>query len=254
MADHKRSLHVGEIVKAEVQALDPSGAWIDIEGENAFVPIAEIAWFEVEHPAIMLSVGNHIQVRVLGKTNMGVIECSIRKLERPGPTGPAVTVTTVVETPKHSPNMYRYNAEYHAFTLYRALHFPVRCPFEIGYIPATIDTDGEPLRMVILLTTPTFSGCELTCRVVGLLRVEDAAGPNEKLLGVSTVDPNFDDVYDLTDVSHHTLRKVVHYFSAIRSADHQSFHVKGWERASAGHQLVKEAETRYSDRKTDCTS
>ena len=250
MADHKRSLHVGEIVKAEVQALDRSGAWIDAEGVRAFVPLAEIAWFEVEHPAILLSVGDHIQVRVLGKTDRGVIECSIRKLERPDPTGPVVTVLTVVETPKHSQNMYRYNEEYHAFTLYRVLHFPVRCPFEIGYIPDTIGTDGESLRMVILLTAPTFPGCELTCSAVGLLRVVDAAGPDEKLLGVSTVDPNFDDVYDLTDVSHHTLRKVVHYFGAIRSADHQSFQVRGWERASAGHQLIEEAVARYRDSKT----
>lgn len=241
MADHRRVLHVGEIVQARVQALDHSGAWIEIEGQGAFVPLAEIAWFEVEHPAAVLRVGDQVQVRVMGKTDQGVLECSIRKLERPGPAEQVLTVTVVVETPKHSANVYRYSEAYRAFTLYRALHFPARCPFETGYIPGAKGADGEPLRMVILLTNSTFPGCELTCRVVGLLRVEDAAGPDAKLLGVVTVDPNFDDVYDVTDVSHHTLRKVVHYFHLLRSADRESFTVRGWERAFAARQLVEEA-------------
>ena len=250
MADHKRSLHAGEIVKAEVLALDRSGAWIGVEGRRAFVPLAEIAWFEVEHPAAMLSVGSHIQVRVIGVSEQGIIECSIRKLERPGPTGPVATLTAVVETPKHSQNVYRYSVERNAFTLYRVLHFPARCPFEIGYLPATVGADGEPLRMAILLTASTFPGCEVACRVVGLLRTVDDAGPDEKLLGVSTVDPSFDDAYDLTDVSHHTLRRVVHYFAVIRSADHHAFTVRGWERASAGQQLIEEAAARYRDSRT----
>ncbi len=251
MADHRRSLHVGEIVQAQVRALDHSGAWIEIEGQSAFVPLAEIAWFEVEHPAIMLRVGDRVQVRVLGRTGQGVLECSIRKLERPGPTGQVLTVTAVVETPKHSSNVYRYSEQYHAFTLYRALHFPARCPFEIGYLPGTRGADGEPLRMVILLTNGTFPGCELTCRVVGLLRVEDAAGPDAKLLGVVAVDPNFADVYDVTDVSHHSLRKVVHNFHLLRSVERESFTVRGWERAGAAHQAIQEATERSADADAD---
>ncbi len=247
MTDHRQPLHIGEIVQAKVQALDHSGAWIDIDGRRAFVPLGEIAWYEVEHPSVLLSVGTHIQVRVTGVTDQGVVECSIRRLERNGPAEPDVLVTAVVETPKHSQNVYRYNWRYNAFTLYRALPFPSRCPFEIGYIPATADMDGEPLRVVILQSTSTFPGCEIGCRVVGLLKTADDAEPGEKLLGVSTVDSNYDDVYDLTDVPHHTLRKIAHYFAADRSADHHAFTMKGWERADAGRLLVKEAMAHYQD-------
>lgn len=70
---------------ARVVSLDHSGAWVDVGETRAFVPLAEIAWFEIEHPSAMLAAGDWIRAKVTGQMKEGHWECSVRRVESDGP-------------------------------------------------------------------------------------------------------------------------------------------------------------------------
>lgn len=234
------------VQEGRVTSLDKSGAWLQIDGRPAFIPLAEIAWFEIEHPSAVVRVGDWVRVRVLGKTSGGILECSIRKLEGRTPGGPCVRVLAIVETPRGSHNIYRFDPGSGRITLYRVLHFTLHCPFEIGYLPDTRDAAGDPLRLVVLTSHPTFPGCQVECRIVGLLRTADSAGPDEKLLGIAERDGRMAEKYSLADVSHHTLNEIAHFFRTYRQIYNHSFKVKGWERADAAETILSEARQRFA--------
>ena len=236
----------GDTAEGQVTVLDHSGAWLQIDDMPACIPLAEIAWFEIEHPSSAMRVGDWVRVRVTGRTAEGVLECSIRKLEGGEPAGREICVDAVIETPKGSHNIYRFDAGRGSFILHRVLHFPLRCPFEIGCLPATRGAGGEPLRLVVLSSHPTFPGCCVECRIVGLLRTLDEAGPDETLLGVAARDSHFDDTRSLLDVSRHTFHEIVQFFRAHRRTQNHRFSVRGWERADAAESLIAEARARFA--------
>lgn len=70
-------MKIGDIVDARVDTLDHSGAGVDIGGTRAFVPLAEISWFEIEHPSSQLAVGDWIRAKVIGRLQDGRWECSV---------------------------------------------------------------------------------------------------------------------------------------------------------------------------------
>lgn len=73
----------GDIVEGRVIALDHSGAWLQANGFSIFVPLAEIAWFEIEHPSVLLKEDDEVRVKITGKDNAGDWTGSIRQLEPP---------------------------------------------------------------------------------------------------------------------------------------------------------------------------
>ena len=74
----------GEIVDARITTMDQTGAWIDINGFQAFVPLPEISWYEIEHPSAMVAEGAWIRAKVIGQVRDGRWECSVRRVESDG--------------------------------------------------------------------------------------------------------------------------------------------------------------------------
>src|ERR1700694_319450 len=104
----------------------------------------------------------------------------INYLELPvGDRAPEV-FRAVIEIPKDGTNKFEYDKELHVFRLDRTLHSPVHYPGDYGFIPRTLSQDGDPLDVLVLVDAPTFTGCLMQVRPIGLLEMLDQGVKDEK--------------------------------------------------------------------------
>ena len=106
-------------------------------------------------------------------------------------------ILVVVEIPKGSRNKYELDHETGRIRLDRMLFSPVHYPTDYGFVPDTLAEDGDPLDALVLLGEPTFPGCEIQARIVGMLDMADDKGPDQKLLVVPLTDPHWNHIYRL---------------------------------------------------------
>lgn len=148
-------------------------------------------------------------------------------------------VNVVVEIPRGSSNKYEFDEELGVFRLDRVLYSPLYYPCEYGFIPGTLFEDGDPLDILILSTQPTFTGCVLVARPVGVLKMADDKGQDDKILSVSVHDPRFEQVTQLSDVSPHRLREIIHFFGVYKDLEDKAVSIQGWEPASVAQDLIR---------------
>ena len=103
----------------------------------------------------------------------------------------------VIEIPRGSRNKYEYDHERHVIRLDRRLFSATVYPADYGFVPDTLALDGDPLDVLVLLEDPTFPGCWVEVRAVGVFWMEDEKGPDAKILCVPSHDPIYEDVHDL---------------------------------------------------------
>src|SRR5262245_65989449 len=109
-------------------------------------------------------------------------------------------IEAIVEIPKGSRNKYEFAPDTGTIRLDRVLFSSVHYPGDYGFIPGTRAGDGDPLDVLILVEEPTFPGCHVHVRPIGVLLMQDEKGIDEKILGVPVADPRFDEVNDLGDL------------------------------------------------------
>jgi inorganic pyrophosphatase len=117
----------------------------------------------------------------------------------PGTEVPEV-VNVIVEIPKGTRNKIEYDPTDRVFRLDRVLYSPVYYPGDYGFIPGTLSKDGDALDVLVLVTDPTFTGCVLQARPIGVLEMRDEKGFDEKILAVPAHDPRFDEISDLSNL------------------------------------------------------
>ena len=143
-------------------------------------------------------------------------------------------VDAFIEIPTGSQNKYEYDKELGVFRLDRVLYSPMHYPAEYGYLQNTLAKDGDPLDILVLTTFPTFPGCVIRSRVIGVLIMSDDKGEDEKLLAVPVDDPRWDEVCSLDDVPQHILKEIEHFFKVYKDLEHKSRRVlldgKAWRR------------------------
>ncbi|MDI3256488.1 MAG: inorganic diphosphatase [Kyrpidia sp.] len=154
-------------------------------------------------------------------------------------------VDAFIEIPTGSQNKYEYDKQKGVFRLDRVLYSPMHYPTEYGYIPETLAEDGDPLDILVLTTFPTFPGCVIESRVVGVLLMTDDKGKDEKLLGVPTEDPRWKQVQSLNDVPPHILDEIAHFFSVYKHLEGKQVTVEGWKGIEDAGRLLEEARRRY---------
>ena len=177
----------------------------------------------------------------------------INFLELPtGDDAPEI-VNVVVEIPLGSSNKYEYDKQMHVFRLDRTLHSPVHYPGDYGFIPSTLALDRDPLDVVVLTAIPSFPGCLLHVRPVGLLRMVDQGEPDSKVLAVTTSDPIYEGVRKMDQVHPHVLREIEHFFSIYKELEGKKTEMIGWEDVNAAHQAILNSQKRYADGKASAT-
>jgi inorganic pyrophosphatase len=159
--------------------------------------------------------------------------------DRPGSGDTPIHV--VVEIPKGSRNKYELDHETGRIRLDRMLFSPVHYPTDYGFVPDTLAEDGDPLDAMVLLGEPTFPGCEIQARIVGMLDMADDAGRDQKLLVVPLTDPLWNHIYRFEEVAPHLLREIEHFFTVYKQLEDKTVEVFGWRGAEVGRRILDEA-------------
>ena len=117
----------------------------------------------------------------------------------PGSEFPEV-INAVIEIPKGSRNKYEYDKDIEAFALDRVLYSSVVYPADYGFIPQTIYDDGDPMDIMVLIDQPTFPGCVIASRPIGIMGMIDGGDKDYKILAVPVDDPKFKDINNISDI------------------------------------------------------
>ncbi|HEU4963100.1 MAG TPA: inorganic diphosphatase [Bacilli bacterium] len=153
-------------------------------------------------------------------------------------------VDVLVEIPAGSQNKYEFDKEKGRYILDRVLYSPMHYPTEYGYLENTLAEDGDPVDVLVLTTFPTFPGCMVESRVIGVLMMSDDKGKDEKLLAVPTQDPRWANVHSLDDVAPHVLKEISHFFQVYKDLENKAVQIDGWENVETAARLVDEARVR----------
>lgn len=157
----------------------------------------------------------------------------------------ASRIEVLVEVPMGSRNKYEYDKERGAFVLDRMLFSAVRYPGDYGYLPDTLARDGDALDALVILGEPTFPGCHIVGRVVGMLDMTDDKGPDEKILCVPDSDPRWQHISRLEDVPKHVLDEIAHFFGIYKDLERKKVEVHGWRGRDEALRVVEECRERF---------
>jgi inorganic pyrophosphatase len=130
-----------------------------------------------------------------------------------------VDVEVVIEIPKGQRNKYEMDHATRRIRLDRMLFTSTRYPSDYGFIEDTLADDGDPLDALVLLDEPTFPGCIITCRVIGMFRMRDEKGLDDKVLCVPATDPRWKHLQDIHDVPEFDRLEIQHFFEVYKELE-----------------------------------
>lgn len=125
----------------------------------------------------------------------------------------------VIEIPKGQRNKYEMDHETGRIRLDRMLFTSTRYPADYGYIEHTLAEDGDPLDALVVLEEPTFPGCLIKCRAIGMFRMRDEKGRDDKVLCVPATDPRIAHLRDITDVPEFDQLEIQHFFQVYKALE-----------------------------------
>jgi inorganic pyrophosphatase len=130
-----------------------------------------------------------------------------------------VEFDVVIEIPKGQRNKYEMDHETGRIRLDRMLFTSTRYPADYGFVEDTLADDGDPLDALVLLDEPTFPGCLIKCRAIGMFRMRDEKGLDDKVLCVAATDPRMAHLRDISDVSDFDKLEIQHFFEVYKALE-----------------------------------
>src|SRR5687768_831091 len=127
----------------------------------------------------------------------------------------------VIEIPKGSKNKYELDKETGLLRLDRVLYSAVYYPADYGFIPRTYCDDGDPLDALVLGQEPVYPLTIVQARAIGVMRMRDEKGVDDKIVAVSVYDPAFSDYTDKAQLPQHVLRQVRRFFEDYKALEHK---------------------------------
>lgn len=150
-----------------------------------------------------------------------------------------------VEIPKGSRNKYEYDEEHDALVFDRYLYSSVVYPADYGFITESLGEDGDPLDAMCLVSDPTFPGCRIPVRVVGLFKMVDQGEVDDKVVCVPVADPNWNHVTTLDDVSDQLKTEISHFFEIYKQPEGKVVEVQGFRSREEALETIEAAKARY---------
>ncbi len=147
-------------------------------------------------------------------------------------------VNLVVEIPAGSRNKYEYCSEAGLMALDRVLHSSVRYPFDYGFVPNTLAEDGAPLDALVIMQEPTFAGCLIKARPIGVLDMHDSGAYDGKLLCVPVADPRQKGITSIRQIAPNQLEDVAEFFRTYKSLEGRVVIIDGWRDFDAVDELL----------------
>jgi len=155
------------------------------------------------------------------------------------------TVSVMVEVPKGSRNKYEYDKIRRRIKLDRMLFSSVHYPCDYGFVEDSLALDGDALDALVLLWEPTFPGCIIESKPLGMFIMSDEKGPDEKILCVPVADPLWNYIEELKEVPPHLLKEIEHFFSIYKKLEHKDVEVDGWRGIKETLITIEESKDRY---------
>ncbi len=124
-----------------------------------------------------------------------------------------------IEIPKGQRNKYEMDHLTGRIRLDRMLFTSTRYPHDYGFVEDTLGEDGDPLDALVILEEPTFPGCLIRCRAIGMFHMRDEKGGDDKVLCVPAGDPRDAHIQDLPDVSEFDLLEIQHFFETYKDLE-----------------------------------
>jgi inorganic pyrophosphatase len=158
---------------------------------------------------------------------------------------PPHDVNVIVEVPiGGEPIKYEMDKAAGTLVVDRFLHTPMRYPGNYGFVPHTLSEDGDPIDVLVANTRPIVPGAVINVRPVGVLKMQDEAGGDEKVLAVPVpkLTKRYEHVNEYTDLPEITLQQVQHFFEHYKDLEPGKWvKVLGWGDAAEARRLIAEA-------------
>ncbi|WP_159783938.1 inorganic diphosphatase [Sodalinema gerasimenkoae] len=154
-------------------------------------------------------------------------------------------VSVLIEIAGGSKNKYEFDKDLGCFALDRVLFSSVHYPFDYGFIPNTLADDGDPLDGMVMMDEPTFPGCVITARPLGMLEMIDGGDRDEKLLCVPAEDPRYAEYTSLENVEKHRLDEIAEFFRTYKNLEKKETQILGWKDLDAVKPLIEECVKAY---------
>jgi inorganic pyrophosphatase len=154
-------------------------------------------------------------------------------------------MTVVVEIPKGSRNKYEMDHRTGDIYLDRMLFTSMQYPADYGFIEGTLGGDGDPLDALVFVGEPTFPGCHIRVRPIGMFRMTDEKGEDEKVLCVPLRDPTWSHVDGLEGLPQPLLNEIEHFFQVYKNLEGHEVRTDGFEGRDAAETVIAQARARH---------
>jgi len=165
----------------------------------------------------------------------------------PGPDSPEL-VRAIIEIPKNSSNKYEYDGDLGIFRLDRALYSPMHYPGDYGFVPGTLADDGDPLDILVLVDEPSFTGCLMETRPVGVLHMVDGKENDQKILAVPNRNPRYDSIHTIDQVYPHIRRELEYFFTIYKELQSAKAKMEGWGGPREARRIINDSRNTYLGR------
>jgi inorganic pyrophosphatase len=161
---------------------------------------------------------------------------------------PPEEVTALIEIPSGSRNKYELDKDSGLLRLDRVLYSAVHYPADYGFIPRTLHEDGDPCDILVLVNEPTFPGCQIDARPIGVLMMLDRGEPDDKILAVPSKDPFYGEYFDIADIPQHFLKEVEHFFRIYKDLEGRRVQTVWWEKSEKAMHVINDSIARYAEK------
>jgi len=161
-----------------------------------------------------------------------------------------MTFDVLVEIPKGSRNKYEYDFELKKIRYDRMIFSSMMYPADYGFVPETLALDDDPLDVLVLVTEPTFPGCVIEVKPIGVFHMTDEKGPDEKIICVPVSDPISNKVDDLSGLNTHLIKEIEHFFRVYKDLEEKKVDVGGWGDAEEAREIVTQCIERFKNSDT----
>ena len=157
-----------------------------------------------------------------------------------------VDVEVVIEIPKGTRNKYEKDPDTGAIWLDRMLFTSTRYPEDYGFIQQTLAEDGDPLDAMVVLEEPTFPGCHIHARPIGVFLMSDEQGQDAKVLCVPSTDPRVEGINELDAIPEYVLEEIAHFFGIYKQLEPgKKAEIEGWAGREHAENIIEAARLRY---------
>ncbi|MGH7974943.1 MAG: inorganic diphosphatase [bacterium] len=157
------------------------------------------------------------------------------------------TFDMIVECPRKSRNKIEWDEEAKGFRFSRMLFTSTQYPAEYGFIPNSLASDGDPADIMALTGEPTFTGCIIEVKVIGILKMIDDGVEDFKMLAVPVRDPHYSHIKTLKDVPQDRLNEIEHFFKVYKDLENKKVVIKGWDGRKKALSYLKKSIKRYAN-------